>query len=433
MNFWLIMMMLWFAIDVFRYIKYRISYRKLHDACTFRDTNHKNIKTLLNDLKEKPELLNELLNDVFYSKVKLEDLNFDDVCNVLFELVGEHPDYKSTITSIIKKFQKREQKINERVIFKRGNTYHKRLQIKNHKIESWFPILPMYFVKMFFNLLVKMYMVLILGFKYYTFKNELVIWYTKYSDKKGVPLIFFHPSVGGVSLQFTILKYFHDTHNIIMPEIPAISFVENSGDKPLPISQIIDDVNTFIKLHYVGNSDVDYGKLKINLMGHSLGASLCSAYINKYPQMIDNFFCVEGQIFFNRALRIYADFDADVRTIPSNELISVPLFNRDLYVQYFMYKRLTLDYVCIFDFNEDNEHIKIHMYHIKNDKRILIKPQLDYAKYKNIPVKYHLFNGTYVHGAFVLNNNIKQYIMNDIKKIYTEQKHFDHNILKQKD
>ena len=60
-------------------------------------------------------------------------------------------------------------------------------------------------------------------------------------------------------------------------------------DRPPPISEIIDNVHEFILEHYIDKDApyvIDSSKLKINLMGHSLGCTLCSAYVNKYPKHI---------------------------------------------------------------------------------------------------------------------------------------------------
>lgn len=432
MNAWIIILTLWIAIDVVRYIRYLFACYRLNNHQPDRDTNHKNIKIMIEDLKKDPVLLANTIMDIFYFKVKMEDMCFDDVCDALYELFSQDPQYREDIKLLVKKLQLREKRLRNRTIFT-SNIYHNRLRHGYRKLKSWFPILPIYLITRGVGLLVTIYMK-ILGYRYFLFKNGLKIWYSCYDKKKGVPLIFFHPSVGGVSLQFTVLKYFHNTHNIIMPEIPGVSFLDHP-DKPPAISEIINDVHTFITQHYIEESltsksnqssiKVDHSKLKINLMGNSLGCSICAAYINMYPKIVDNFFCVEGQIFFPRALRIFAAFEAHIGNIPSADLISVPFFHRELYVQYFMFKRLTLDFTCIYDMTtDDNKHIKIHMYHIKNDQRLLIKPQLEYAHKKHIPITYHLFDGDYSHGAFVLSGEFKKYVVKDIQRVYDEQNHF---------
>ena len=106
-------------------------------------------------------------------------------------------------------------------------------------------------------------------------------------------------------------------------------------------NDIIDDVNDFVSNFVNENNNI-----KINLMGHSLGNCLCATYINRHPECINNFFCVEGQIFFHRSLKIYRDFYVSPFELPIDDLLTVPLFHRDLtYVQYFMYKKLSIDKV----------------------------------------------------------------------------------------
>jgi pimeloyl-ACP methyl ester carboxylesterase len=284
---------------------------------------------------------------------------------------------------------------------------------------------------------------LILGYTCYISKNNIRIWHNNYDQKKGYPLVFFHASVGGLAFQFSVFKHFHENYNIIMPEIPGVSFIDTI-DPPPDINDIVDDVNDFIK-NYSGyiqkieynikqtedkqtedkqieDKKIEDNELKINLMGHSLGNSICTAFINKYPKLIDNFFCVEGQIFYHRSMKIFSDFYNNAMELPWNDLLTVPLFHRDLYVQYFMLKRLSIDNCCIYDLNdEDNKHIKIHMYHILSDTKIQIKPQLEYAKKKNIPVVYHLFEDDYSHGSFAFNSKFRNYVITNVLEIYKKK------------
>ncbi|VBB17773.1 hypothetical protein YASMINEVIRUS_236 [Yasminevirus sp. GU-2018] len=432
MNFWLASLLIWLVIDLYRYIRYIMVYRRLNGDQKHRDTNHENIKKLLQDLRNYPDIFEDLVRDFFFNRVRLEDMNFDDVCISLFEMTGEHEQYRDTIKKTVKRFQLYQRKKGRNVFT--SDQHHARVRHYKHDLSAWFNILPMYIATRAVNMIVEVYM-RILGYKYYRFKSGLKIWYSKYDSKRGTPLIFFHASVGGVSVQYSVLGHFHSNHNIIMPEIPGVSFLD-THDRPPPISEIIENVHEFLLNHYIEKKSeyfVDSSKLKVNLMGHSLGCSVCSAYINKYPKNIDSFFCVEGQIFFPRAIRLSEDFYAKLEEIPTEDLISVPLFHRDLYVQYFIIKRLTIDSTMLFDLSsEDKKHIKIHMYHVKDDRRILIRPQLEYATRKKINIVYHLFDGDYSHGSFVLNKKIRNYIIGNIQRVYDEHKYLQFDILTKK-
>lgn len=428
-NFWAGLMLIWLLIDTYRYIRYRLTYSKLNSHPEHRDTDHKNIKKLLDDLKRYPDILGDLIHDLFFNKVRMEDMNFNEVCTSISEMVGEHEQYQKTIIETVKSYQDTQSKKGRNIFG--SNEHHNRVRHNKHDIIAWFNILPIYLLTRGINVGVNMYMKY-LGYKCYQFKSGLKIWYNIYDPKKGIPLVFFHASVGGVTFQAPSIEHLHNYRNIIMPEIPGVSFID-TYECPPPISEIIENVHEFILNHYIDkNSEhkIDDTKLKINLMGHSLGCTICSAYINKYPKCIDNFFCVEGQIFFPRALRISEDFASRPEDIPPEDLIIVPLFHRDLYVQYFMIKRLTLDSTMLFDLDEEDfKHIKIHMYHVKHDRKVLISPQLTYAARKKIKLDYHLFEGDYSHGSFATNKKVRTYILNNIQKIYDDQKLLDVNNL----
>jgi hypothetical protein len=413
-------LLIWIIIDIFRYIQYLALYKLFNTDHPIRDHNHKNISLMINDLKSDPDMLKNIITDIFFSQISLENMCYNDVLDAMYELCNLDTLFFNDIKLMIDNLIQSEA-LKKRIIFN-SKQYHNRLRYKSNKLKSWFLPLPLYLITKIVWLSVITYMKY-LGYKSHTLDDGLIIWYSEYDKSKGTPLVFFHPSVGGVALQYTILKHLHKTHNIIMPEIPGLSFID-SYDKPLSINKIVADVHSFITTKYMDNSqNSEITENKINLMGNSLGCSICCAYINMYPKTIDNFFCVEGQIFFPRGLKIFASFEQNIFDNQFDEILTLPFFHRDLYVQYFMYKRLSLDLTYLFDLNsDDKKHIKLHMYHVKDDSRILIKPQLKYACNKKFSLTYHLFDGDYSHGAFVLSNKFKQYVIDDIQKIYSETK-----------
>jgi hypothetical protein len=409
-------LIVWIFVDLIRYIRYRVAYNRLNGCKKIMPVvNHKNIGKLLDTFEKFPELLEPNIRDIYYQRVAVEDLCFADVCEGVHDVMCcSDPQYVGRIKRIVKKMQIRERNKNNRQIFT-GTKYHHRIKHKDMMLRSWFNILPVFILTRCFHIMVHLYM-LILGYQYTITSHGIKIWYTVYSEKRGKPLVFFHASVGGVSTQASLLKYYSSTHNIIMPEIPGVSFINT--DVPPTVDQIVDDTYHFITEQYLSDQ-YDNG---INLMGHSLGNNICCGFINKYPQMVDNFFCIEGQIFFNRSLRIYADFESHVKDLPKTDLITVPLFHRNLCVQYFMTKVISPDLCFIYDLTEETKHIKIHMFHVKGDNKIHIKPQLEYAVKKKIPLSYHLFGGDYWHGSFAYNSVIRKYVITKILEIYQQNK-----------
>jgi hypothetical protein len=435
---WIFLLLSGIIFEIYRYIKYLLARKRLDaDKPIIKSCdviNHHNMKKTFQDLEEFPELLEDMLCDLFYRKIKPEEMNFENACEGLFNITGRDEQYKTNIKRVVKLYQLKERSKGRNVL--NGQKIFNTVS-RNARIHSWFPIFPINVIGKLFNLIIELYMRLV-GFKYRICeKSGVKIWHNQYKKEKGIPLVFFHASVGGVSLHFGTMKYYHDTCNIILPEIPGVSFL-NVVDRPPTSCQIIDDVCDFIENHYVKNdihndihyenAKVDMSKLKINVMGHSLGNTLCCAFINKHPEYIQNFFCVEGHIFFPRSLRVYADFEKDVFRLPYEDLITVPFFHRDLYVQYFI-KKLNPDAVFLFDMNDQKQHIKIHMYHSGTDSLLPISPQLDYAKKKGFKINYHIFEGDYTHGSFVLNSSIRQYVTDDIKKIYDHDEQFKFEIL----
>lgn len=419
MNYWLIALFVWFVIELIRYIQYCIIYKRLNGMKCNKPLFHENIRNFIADSKRFPEMFAENIKDMFYQRVALEDINFEDLCEGVYENMGEDPRYINDIKKLVKRTQLYYRKHHDRDIFA-GIKFHKRIRHKNDPIKSWFPILPIFLITRGFNIVIQIYMKF-LGYKCYTFPNKLRVWHNEYDPKKGTPLIFIHASVGGISLQFTLLKYYAEQHNIIMPEIPGISFID-TPEPPPTITEITNNIHTFIHNIYLEDiPDLDPRDLSFNLMGHSLGNTICAGFINHYPKMISHFFCVEGMIFTNRCLKIFTYLETDLYDIPREDLITVPLFHRDLYVQYFIARRASIDNGFIYNLDGDASHIKIHMFHIKTDLRLAIQPQLEYATLKKIPVSYHLFNGNYLHGSFVMSSRVREYVINTINNIYLEE------------
>lgn len=394
-------------VDVLRYIYYKLMSSKIHKYKASRDTSHKNITHFLNDMKH-PDLFEKNILDLFFNKYSLEELSYYDVCDALYSLTGEDPRYIEDIKTLVKGFQVFQKKNNNRNVFN-SRDYHSHICDKDMKLKTWFMPLPLVLITYFIDFLVKIYMK-ILGFKSHKTKNNVTIWYSDYNEKKGAPLVFFHASIGGLTFHISLLKYYHDNHNMIMPEIGGVSFM-NTIHPPPTCDQIIEDVYDFYKTKYTDQ--------KINLMGHSLGNNICCSFIDKYPELISMFFCVEGQIFFNRGLKFYTDFEKDVDDLTFDEMLSVPFLHRNLYVKYFMTKCMNMETCFLY---EINQNIKIHMFHVESDDRILLKPQLEYLNKKNLPITYHIFKGNFFHGAFIFDNYVKNFIIKKISELYRTER-----------
>lgn len=252
-------------------------------------------------------------------------------------------------------------------------------------------------------------------------KSGIAIWYNDYHEKRKQPLLFLHAAVGGVSVQFPLLQYFNSNYNIIMPEIPGLSFTDPI-DTPLYIHEIVNELNDFIRSVYINKYYIRSDDFKINLMGHSLGNSICCGLINMYPYLINDFYCIEGQIFFPQCLSTYKDFYTNVKNLSFYDYSTVLFLHRDIYAQYFLNKCLSFDLCFIYNLENERKHINVYMFHLTMDKKIKIEPQINYAKLKNIPITFELFDESLAHGSFVTSTNFRNKIINKINSIYNNKK-----------
>jgi pimeloyl-ACP methyl ester carboxylesterase len=425
-----LLFIIYILIEVVRYIRYLKIYHMLNKMNRYdngsyppntrkSDSDKRRVGNRMNnfdkfmiDLETYPELLEDNLKDLYYAKTKtdLDDMNFEDVCESIYDMVDRNPKYISKIKKILKSYKSYQWETHKRKIF-RGKTNNNRFMLRRTDIKSWFQLLPIYIVIKIYDFLINSYMRLI-GYNV-TNMNGIDIWHNGYDPRKGKPILFFHASVGGVTLQVATLHKYSQKYNLIMPDIPGMNFTD-SGDPPFTMAKVCDTLIDFTKRNY--SDDFSARSTQFHLMGHSLGNNFCCYLINHYPQLVDRYFCIEGQIFFHRSLKVYKEFEANVLEVPAHDLLTFPLLHRDVYAQYFIQRLMKLDEAFIYDLDSDeNSHIKIYMYHSKSDSKFLIDAQLKYADIKEIPLDYHIFKGARSHGAFILNSEFRDYIFKRIE------------------
>lgn len=416
-----LLLIIYVLIEIVRYIRYLRIYHMLnrmnrYDLNTYPiEVNSKNrekqtnFDRFLDDMETYPDLLEENLKDVYIKDVNLEDMVTEDVCEALFDLVNRNPKLIKRIKDIVKNLKAHKEK-QKRIIFQGNNAGdNERLQLRRSNIRSWFQILPMYFVMKLYDYMINSLMMMI-GYRSKTV-NGIDIWHNGYDPKRGKPIIFFHASLGGVTLQIATIQRFSGKYNLIMPDIPGMNF-SDSGNPPFTMKKVCETVMEFTKKHY--SPLFSKSSSRVNLMGHSLGNNFCSYIINTHPNDVDTFFCVEGQIFFHRSLRVYKEFLESIVNMSITEILTFPLLHRDLYAQYFIQRLMRVDESFIFNLDRA-PHIKINMYHSKTDSRFLIDSQLKYADLKSIPLDYHIFKGDRSHGAFILDSEFREYVFKQIE------------------
>lgn len=401
---WSHILMVWIGIDLMRYIKYCALYSKLNGWKRPTDPCPKNVYKSLSDMLYFPKIAENTFKDIFYGQDKLEHVMRTELYDSMHRMYYKKRAYNGMIRRVIHQTKKYFYKMGINVF--QGQQSQNRIRCYNDRLDSWFRPLPLILIKVMYYSLFYVYMHH-LGYRHTSLENGIKIWDNGYDKMKGQSLVFFHCSVGGASLYVMMLNRLKESHNLIVVEYPGLSFYYFEGSPPM-VDAVIDCVVDFIR-HRADE--------KINIMGHSIGSILCNQLINRYPQMVDNYFCIEGLLFFYRTLKIYGDLRNGIYDQPISYSLMLPLFQRNLYAQFFI-KRLICSDSFIYDLQDERSNITIHVFHAEYDQRIDIHSQIEYAELKNIPIKYHLFKDEQMdHGAFILNGRFRNDTIDEIARI----------------
>lgn len=392
------------GIDIIRYIKYCAIYSKLNGWKRPFAPCPKNVYKSLSDMLDFPKIAENTFKDVFYGRDKLEHVMRTELYDSMHLMYYKKKAYIRMLERVISKSKKYFDKMGIDVF--QGHRSYNRIKFYTDSLDTWFIPLPLFLIKVAYYSIFYVYMHH-MGYRHAVLHNGIKIWDNGYDKLKGKPLVFFHCSVGGASLYIMMLNHMTISHNIIVVEYPGISFYYFEDSPPM-VEEVVDCVVDFIRLRTDG---------QINIMGHSIGSIICNQLINRYPQMVDNYFCIEGLLFFYRTLKIYADMRNGIYDQPISYSLMLPLFQRNLYAQFFI-KRLICSDSFIYDLKDERSHITVHVFHAESDQRIDVRSQIEYAKLKNIPIKYHLFkDGQMDHGAFILNGRFRNDTIDEIEKI----------------
>jgi pimeloyl-ACP methyl ester carboxylesterase len=153
---------------------------------------------------------------------------------------------------------------------------------------------------------------------------------------------------------------------------------------------------------------------RFNIVGHSFGCLIASSFINHHDDMVENAMIMEGAAFFPNTIKNYEDFDRDLwdyAEIPLNDLMTVPLFYRDLYTQYYFLRSMFLLENLLYgltDFEKDPSR-ELCLIYSGADRKIDHKAQLAYVKMKNIPCSYKIFKNR-SHGSFIFDRKFQTQI-----------------------
>jgi pimeloyl-ACP methyl ester carboxylesterase len=256
--------------------------------------------------------------------------------------------------------------------------------------------------------------------------NGLIIWYKIGLTKPNHANIFIHSSIGGLSIYKNFINKLSDkigdTYTTILLEIPGISFGNNIYIPPT-IYSITQYLVSFIKLNKINN---------INIMGHSFGCNVVSCLINRfYKDLRDNgillnkTILIEGLVFLPRLMNIYKFFNENSFTMVTDiikrgnyrDLVSIPFFYRDLYLQFYMQRCLSLTDSTLVGLTEyeqlDN---KIHLILSEDDDKIIVNDLVYYLQSKRYKCDIKIFDNVR-HGDFAFDERMQDHAIELLNKV----------------
>lgn len=415
MLYYLIFFLLYIIAELIGIVRYLLTYTRLNSKFNAGDkVKNSYVKEFLNDIKTLDyDLLT--LEGLFYNKIKSKDMRKDKVVQCLCEIVNNGK-YDS---KLIKRIETNVSHVEDKydINFRNVNLHisNRRIKWNRMPIKAWYTPLIIQFAKYclrgYIDSKLEQY-----GYEMTELEKGFVIWTNGFDEKKGKPIVFFHCSVGGLIFYNHILKAFSEKYNLILPEVPGMSWRNYTDDPPL-MCNMVDMVTDFID-----NND-KYKQNNIDtfsVVGHSFGCNLAASMVNRHSDRVENLMIIEGSVFFPGAIKNYHEFDRnlwDFAEIPINDLITVPLFYRDLYTQYYFMRSFFVLENMLFGISslEHDSNRQIHFVYSGSDRKIDHESQLKYIKLKNINCSYSIFEGR-THGAFNTDTKMQLHVSKTLDK-----------------
>ena len=415
MFYYLIFFLLYVVAELIGIVRYLLTYIRLNSKFNGGDKiKGLYVKEFLKDMKE---LDYDLLDfeGLFYNKIKSKDMRKDKVIQCLSEMVNNGKYDPKVIKRIESHVSHVENKHS--VNFRNVNLHvsNKRIKWNRMPIKSWYTPLALQFAKSCVRAYVD-YKLEHYGYELTELRKGYTIWTNGFDKSKGKPIVFFHCSVGGLIFYNHILKNFGSQYNLILPEVPGMSW-RNYTDDPPQMSEMVDMVVDFIDNNKkYANNKVD----TFSVAGHSFGCNVAASMVNRHEDRVENLMIIEGSVFFPGTIKNYHEFDRDIwdyAEIPINDLITVPLFYRDLYTQYYFMRSFVVLENMLFGLTslENDSNRKIHFVYSGSDRKIDHESQLKYINMKNIQCSYSIFEGR-THGAFNFDTKMQSHVSKILDK-----------------
>lgn len=404
------------------YINYQIKKQTLNCYKVKHSFDHnqiqERIKILIDDIKNDHVDATMFVNGLFGESVSINQISkselYEGIYDNLYPGVSKelHEQNNDGINSIINTI---EEKLNINFIDRKEiiNGY---MSIGNDPIVIWYK--PLFFTigLRLLKIPSELYLKNVLNFKKTKLTDNIIIW-SKINDHSDTSIIFIPSCIGGITFYPNFFRrlQLNKSYSIIIPEIPEMSW--NKSDEIIPpnLSIISYEISNFIKNTNTKN---------LNIIGHSFGTIVMNHIINEHYELfkqnqinIKKLIYIEGLLFYSSVFKTLKTIENSFYDVlfgtHMEDIFTMPLFQRDMYVKYYIKRCLNIAHSVLSGtgLTECEKYCDIHAVMSSNDNKFVTDEYVKYIEKKNLPIKYRIFNDC-THGSFVWNNEFQEHVLN---------------------
>lgn len=387
------------------------SYQHKHniDAKKLEERIHIICDDIENDVIDSEQFVKEMFNGANYNEIFFDEI-YDAIMVNLYS--GSHDLVNDTL--IKKIINSLEKKLNATFCYKRDAVQkpNKYVGISSDSIVSWYrPIIFDVSLKLI-KLFSEFYFLFGLGFKRHQLKDGVVIWVRK-GNENGI--LFVPACIGGITFYPGLVRKMPKDKTIFIPEIPGMSWNKCVNDIPPSVSHVSDLVTDHI---------VNYDVRNLIMIGHSFGTILNNHIANEqYNKLKSNnikvhrIIYVEGLLFYAKVFETVSAIEKSLFDVINGDtkvdVVTMPLFQRDLYVKFYIKRCLGLTNSLLSGSTDCEKECEIHAVMCDNDNKFSTNDYIRYIEGRKLPMNYKVFKG--FHGSFVLDYNIQNYVIDLLK------------------
>jgi hypothetical protein len=417
---WIVLFSTYVTLESLNYIRYLFQYKSLNDFRNVDDgdkllTENK-VLILKNDIQNHLKNVPSQVTDLFYDQTTYDKISkkilHDNMCKTFY--YPHHDDLTEDHGQLIHELIESCENENN-IKFSDSHVSTESLNWSENKIKSWYrPIfvtLLMKTIKLYTD-----YFLVRNKFVKISYPNGMNLWHRDGTVNKSTVTIFIHASIGGLVIYKDFIKKLKDTDSIILLEIPGIAF-GNDIFFPPTIYSMAKLLTDHLKINKFE---------KINMIGHSFGCNFVSCVINRFYDdlkknniEINKTILIEGLVFIPRLMNIFKYFNKNsfltaiemIREGYISDLLSIPFFYRNLYLQFYMQRCLSFTDSVLLGMTEyEQMNNKIHILLSGNDNKVILDDVVHYLNSKEYKGIVKIFDNRR-HGDFAFDNDMQNYVI----------------------